>query len=93
MNTEPRAVIFPGTKIDDTDFFGQELAAVMEDASPEDMRRAAVRAAQYIEEVAESAGLEMNYVNNATATLCTIVRELAIEVENLRTELGKGEEK
>jgi hypothetical protein len=69
------------------------LGEAMARATPSEMRAAAARAAHCIEKEAVSVGLDMDQISNATDTLCTIVRELAIEVENLRTELGKGGER
>lgn len=80
------AVMFPSVKLS-VDFFEEQLGEAVRDASPRAMRSGAIRAARYIENVAEDAGLDMDRVNNATSTLCTIVRSLSREVERLRVQV------
>lgn len=80
------AVLFPSVKLS-VDFFEEQLGEAVRDASPRAMRSGAVRAARYIENVAEDAGLDMDRINNATSTLCTIVRALSQEVERLRMQV------
>jgi hypothetical protein len=80
------ALLFPSMKTG-VDAFETFLDEAVRNASPKGMRAGATKAARYIENVTEDAGLDMNSINNATSTLCTIVRALSYEVEKLRAQM------
>jgi len=91
-NQEVKMVWFPSVKLG-VDTFEELLSEALCEASPADMRAGATKAARYIENVTQDAGLDMNRINNATSTLCRIISSLSGQVESLRAELEKGEEK